>query len=912
MAFVVPPVVSFVSSALISAGASVAVAGTVAGVVGVATYFGATAAVAAVANYAIGKVFAKKPQQAAPFSHIAQDRTVMLRSAVANRSIIYGQVMVSGPLVFAASTGDTNEYIHLVVALSHGEVEEIGDVYLGDTLSDDARFSGLVRVNKHLGAAAQAADSDLVSEVTEWTTDHKLSGITYVYVRLLFDQDVFINGLPNIKAVVKGRKVYDPRDTNTVWSENWALCMRDYMTADFGLDADAAEVDGAEMTAAANTSEESVDIPGGTQERFTCNGVVSLGDSPADILSSMLTAGAGALPFIQGVYTLFAGEYHAPAVTLDESDLRAPIIVHPRISRKSLFNAVRGIFVDRDQYWQPADFPTITNGTYETQDGSQQIFRDIELAYTTDTYRAQRIGKIHLEKSRQGITVIFPAKLTALELTSMSTVMLTIDQLGWSSKVFRVMDWTLVETGGVDLLLQEEASASYDWESGDATTVDPAPDTNLPDPWTAAPPTDLTLSSGVAQLFIRNDGTIFSRIKAAWTAPADTGITAGGRIEVQYKKSADGSWENAASLDGAVIFTHILDIEDGVAYDVRIRGVNHFGVRSSWATVTDHTVIGKTAAPATVAAFSAQQNGDVVTFQWTKVADVDIGGYELRYAAQGAFVWGNATVITLETKGTLVTNAALPPGSWTLGIKAVDTSGNESATEKTFDIEITNPNNPIASQDEHPAWAGTLDGFILHNISNCLVPLSQNLASDDDWETFDEFVVNPVAEATYTAIEIDIGFDASGLRVWAEVTAALGPDTAGLADPIVDLDHKLAAGSYDGFEPWTVGVIAARYMKHRARIVPATGVAYLSTFTPKVDIPIREEQASGVTIGVGGTAIAFTERFHEVPSIQVTAEGASALYPVKSAPTVNGFTVKVYDSGGVDVGGTVDWHAIGA
>ena len=50
-----------------------------------------------------------------------------------------------------------------------------------------------------------------------------------------YDDKAYASVTPNISAIVKGRKVYDPRTTSTVWSDNAALCVLDYLLSDFGL-----------------------------------------------------------------------------------------------------------------------------------------------------------------------------------------------------------------------------------------------------------------------------------------------------------------------------------------------------------------------------------------------------------------------------------------------------------------------------------------------------------------------------------------------------------------------------------------------------------------------------------------------------------------------------------------------------
>jgi len=536
---------------------------------------------------AISRALSPKPPS---LSNQLRDRTEVVRSAVAPHRVVYGEVPVSGPLVFAASTGSKNKYIHLVVALTSHECEAMTKIWFNDVEVGALDGSGNVtagqfkdkaRIKFHLGSTTQAADSDLVAECASqgWTIDHRLRGRGYVYVRLEYDSTAYPNGIPNIKVLVKGKKVYDPRTATTAWSNNWALCVRDYLGSEYGLRCTSAEIDDAAITLAANISDEAVPLVSGSQARYTCDGVLDLSLRPIDHIKAMLSGGAGSLVYTQGIYRLFAGAYVTPVVTLTADDLRGNLTVRPRVDRKSLYNAVRGTFVDPDKYWQASDFPPVTNATYEAQDGNEQIFTDIELPFTIDSIRSQRLAKIYLEKGRQGITVDFPAKLTAVKIAVWDVVMLTVDHLGWSAKEFRVTGWKLAADGmGVDLVLQEESSASWDWAYGEATIVDPAPDTGLIAPVTAAPPTGLTCYSGASYQLVQADGLTLCRIFATWTAADDATVQ---YYELQRKIATDTDYESSV-ISSEVLAAYIAPVQSGVSYHVRIRSVRAGGAVSAW------------------------------------------------------------------------------------------------------------------------------------------------------------------------------------------------------------------------------------------------------------------------------------------------------------------------------------------
>jgi hypothetical protein len=151
-----------------------------------------------------------------------------------------------------------------------------------------------------------------------------LRGVTYVVLRLLYNADTeeiwSKNGQPrDIKAVIKGRKIYDPRldsnnggsgthrygDSSTwEWSDNPALCVADYLTQIMGVDP-ATGVNWTSVADAADDCDASVDIPtSSTETRFTCNGVISLGESHKSNLDKLLSSMDGRLSYSQGQWTV--------------------------------------------------------------------------------------------------------------------------------------------------------------------------------------------------------------------------------------------------------------------------------------------------------------------------------------------------------------------------------------------------------------------------------------------------------------------------------------------------------------------------------------------------------------------------------------------------------------------------------
>ena len=98
------------------------------------------------------------------------------------------------------------------------------------SVSKTSSRSNNVLIKKYLGTNPQSADPDLLDSIDRLDSNFQGNGMTYLYVRFKYSADLFPNGIPNISAEVYGKKLYDPRDGATRWSDNPALVIRDYLT----------------------------------------------------------------------------------------------------------------------------------------------------------------------------------------------------------------------------------------------------------------------------------------------------------------------------------------------------------------------------------------------------------------------------------------------------------------------------------------------------------------------------------------------------------------------------------------------------------------------------------------------------------------------------------------------------------
>lgn len=793
-------------------------------VAAVVTALGATKAVATVigAIASIGfsfiskSIFGKKKQPELSSFNQETSRTVNVREPIVYREIVYGVVRKGGPIAYLGSF-DRNYWVGKAILIAGHECEDIVEVYAdgrlidryeendgvrrtqpedhttvpsADTLDvwpllegltyndptekqnyldEDAvdGFENRMFWTKHLGTDDQASDSQMVSAFSDWTTSHRFRGISYVFTEQRYNDDIFPQD-PQFSFTVMGKKLYDVRTGVTEWSMNPALCIYDYLTnSDYGLGASTDEIDSASFITAANICDEQVaKVGGGSEPRYTCNGVISTKDKPSDIIEGLLSSCGGLLTYSSGVFSLKVAAYTSSVESFTEADFMGPLTLITRTSIRDRFNTVKGVYTSPLNDWQPADFPKVTNATYVSEDNGEEIIKDIDLPFTISSSTAQRLAKIELEKGRREMVISFTTGLKGMRLIAGDIISVTYDRFGFSSSEFEVIDWTLSAANNsgapiVEVTAKEIDSAAYDWLPGNETTITRAVNNSLPDPTTVSAPTGLTAASGTDHLRILKDGTIDSRVFLNWTQPDDAYVVNGGFIQVQFKKSADADWIDVSSVKGDSDFSYINSLEDGTAYDFRIRSVNYLNFKSSWVTVSNHTVVGKTAAPSNVTNFIViQQTSDLVTFKWDQVTDLDLSGYEIRFGQTGD-TWGSMTVITVAKKGTVETSATIPSGATKFAIKAVDTSGNYSTTAAFFQLTLFNTYSAIDVIFEDSSFAGTLVNFT--ESGGKLVPDAG------------------ASTSTYTSAEIDLTANTDA-RVWGIIKKNLESGETGTAN----------------------------------------------------------------------------------------------------------------------------------
>lgn len=456
---------------------------------------------------------------------VASGREVMVRSTEVPRIIVYGQAAVGGLITHQNTFGAENRSMTIEVIHTGHEIEEfvswlfddkeipIADVddinAAGDGSVDaDTNSHGFgpvgstptVYLRGHLGASAQAVDSALDSAYSEIGSNHRHRGCARSNIRLdllVGSENIWDGGPPrNIRAVVKGKKVYDPRLDSTFtgswgtgsgahrvatpatweWSENPALCWADYrIDAELGPGWDSGDIDYNSVAIAADACEVAAGIPtSATEDRFTCNGVFDTSESPNAIIGQILAAMSGSERRFKGKWHVYAGIWEAPSFTLDEDDFIGTVEYRkqPETQSGDRYNLVRGSYVDPLRYYQSSEFLEVSDATLQSdRDAGRELPKELDLRAVNGEYQAQRLAYRLLAQAADSGIFVCQVGYSAANMRVGVRVEVTLDELGFDSKIFRLVNMRHVPFAGFELTLKEDSEAAWDDpEEGDYGT----------------------------------------------------------------------------------------------------------------------------------------------------------------------------------------------------------------------------------------------------------------------------------------------------------------------------------------------------------------------------------------------------------------------------------------------------------
>jgi hypothetical protein len=912
------------------------------------------------------------------FDDFERGLLVNKQSNDANIPVIYGERLTGGTRVFMETSGTDNTYLYMAIVMAEGEINDIEEIRVDDKVvtfassfsdgtaievdSGDSNFykadpnvegssaESLIRVEPHYGTDGQSSSS-LLSTLSSWGSNHKLSGLCYLAIRFKWNQDAF-SGIPKVQAKIQGKKVVAYNSSlvaqTPAYSTNPAWCLLDYLTnTRYGKGLTTSEIDLQSFyDASVVCTTQVTPYSGGSDINiFDINTALDTSKNILTNVRELIKGCRGYLPYSAGKYSLVIETTGTASITLTEDDIIGGYsLTTPDKNEK--YNRVIVGFVDPDRnyqvneiQWPPIDDSGLPSAdqhaTMKTADGGFLLEGRFNFTTITSQYQAEEMAEVILRRSREALSLGITVSLDAYDLAIGDIVNITHSSLGFSAKPFRVLGITFNEDFTVGLSLVEHQDSHYTWATKTQATATPT--TNLPNPFTIQPPASVTLDDTLIEY---NDGTVIVALDVSIGASPDSFID---YYQVEYKLSTDSDFIIYAQ--GSGLNHRVLNVIDQSVYDVRVKAVNTLGVSSSYVSA-QRTIIGAVEPPEDVQDFSCNIVGQEAHLGWTQIGDLDLAYYQLRFSdkTDGTGTWADSVAL-VEKISRPATSISVPARQGTYLIKAVDKLGNFSSNATAIIsnvVGITNF-NAIATQSEHPDFDGTKTNVLVSDSTLRLdsSELFDSASGDFDTEVsrfFDSGVANAdfFASGNYEFSDvIDIG-----AKHTARITASLSQssdnpddlfdnriglfdstnsnfdgDTPANANAHLEIATSDDNVTYTSFRSFVIGDYTARYFKFRVVLISRdlASTPVVSAVSVSIDMQDRIFSGNDIVSGAGTKTVTFTNPYKTVNyALGITMEDANTgdFFTV-SNKTINGFDILFKNSGGTNVSRTFDFIAKG-
>jgi hypothetical protein len=541
-------------------------------------------------------------------------------------------------------------------------LDSIESVQFNDaTLPAGATVTSYTGTQTAVDATMQAAFSAQSPSITYTDT---LEGFAYSVFKIPASS---FNGGLSFSAIVKWRKVYDPRTATTVWSDNPALALADFIVnTDYGAGLDV-DWDSVETCADWNDT----DLGGGEKQRLIGWTV----GNPAQVTSIIETLRLYASVFLarRGA-TLYMIPDAAAASVATYSHAAGDIQSHSPVAKRDMRNSptkVEVVYTDTDKLpWRDRSaFSPILPGAAVLRLSSVRL-NGIQRYSQAYREAIERINKLSLNDLSFSITVF--DKGIRHEVGDVVTVTLPFG--GITDKLMRVVSCGYEGPGLWRLDLVEYDPNVY---SSTIQTTPTYEDTVLPSP--GFPPVVGGVSAA-EEIYQNETGLWASRGRVTITPPSYLWL-AGYQVEVYEGTNLIDSGYTAQTTYTTP------PVQDGLTYSVRVRVVSNIGAVGDWTTDT-FVADGKLAIPGDVPSITGFEVGGDVYLAWDAAVDLDIWRYELRWGTTSD-TWASAQLLDRVDALRYISKGVLTAGVRRIFVKAIDSIGQYSTNAAYCDVTVT-------------------------------------------------------------------------------------------------------------------------------------------------------------------------------------------------------------------------------
>ena len=731
------PIIAFVATAT---GVSVAVASSI-----------VISVISLGVNFAIRLLIPRGRQR---LSATGPETKGQIRAEVHPARWIVGRAKVGGALAYFGSRGRD---ARMVLVLSEGECEKIEKLWIdgeevplvrtastkGDLLkpSSTSRFKDKITIREyfagdgsqgsHLVSATNTRQGgyvnydfdiplflDPVSSGTYeddspgsswpvWTNQHKLNGLSWVYITLTqphYGRDQkkrFWTHVPQFQFLVKGIKITWPGQTTKTWTDNAAAIRYWWETVRRGRQA--TNVDVTSFSSAYLLCEETVeiakaDLPSAysdyvdfrSYKRYSINGLVTSGDDVGQVEDQMDGAWAGEVVEYYGRLHFRPGQDVSTSVmTIGDSDILTAPVASPWNPLQQRYNVVNSqIGQSRVHEYTELSLPQYVDLQAFLRDGTLRE-TNLALTYVTDPLTAGRLQAVVLRRARESLRVevrIKPGSSgSSLGLVPTDRVTLTTSELGLTAtrmEVERVRifpDWT------VGLTLREDLDRTYD----DTLVLPPIISREINLESVAAPNLKDLAADEIAS--IADDGAVVVELVVSWT-PSPSPET-----EVRVRLGANGDWQGGSTIGSN---WRLSGVAAGQEYQIQARHKHILGVPGAWSSILTHTVGGDIAPPAAPTGFVTTSIPLGFRGSWIPPIDDDYASTCVYVGTTNVF--SAATLMATVAADYYIASGLTSGTNYYVWLKAKDRSGNLSAPTSYEEVTPT-----VSAGDGASIFTGT-------------------------------------------------------------------------------------------------------------------------------------------------------------------------------------------------------------
>lgn len=528
------------------------------------------------------------------------------KNSAGPRTRHYGLVKVGGNVVFHRAREGKS---YRVIVHGHGEISNILNRYLnnetvaidgsGFVTDDQYQHGGRSRVQlfERMGLVPETHYAQITAVWDEWTSAHRLDGL---WSSLIVNESVppeeyramYPKNEPDLAVLAETTKCLDPRTGLTVFTDNMALAIRDYVASADGFNRPNA-FDSQDIADQADICDRDVALAaGGTEKLYRISGSYLLNEKPQNVLGRMLQACAGRIRLKpSGKVGLKVGAWADPEFTLTYGDILEVQEVNSGPDLLDRYNELPARFNSHDLGHIEVDAEPWQDATRVAEDGEVLTGPDKSLLMCPSHRQARQVMKIHMERDNPKQEVTLLCKPKALPAIYEDTIALDVPQLALVGNYEVARHALSFEKGllkAVGLTLRKVDSAAFTLALAEQGSVQQLPEPDTP----AGVPLPQNVTAAAAGIQTATN-TFVAGIAVGWQAPPSDALSP----LLKVTKTGEENWQDA-SVGTAATSVTIPGLIDGQGYDVSLAFVTPGGVVGDAVTITNVVAAAVTDSPA--------------------------------------------------------------------------------------------------------------------------------------------------------------------------------------------------------------------------------------------------------------------------------------------------------------------------